>query len=110
MKEIALFEKKKNKTFATVNFLNCWAYRKSTTSVCVAKSTEITLQHPLAGLLRERKLEDVLYENEWKKVPTGECLHMHKKLGLFSSVYVAGIRSPIWKHLQKVFTWKILRH
>ena len=44
-----------------------------------------------------------------KRYRQGMSTHA-QKLGLFSSVYVAGIRSPMWKHLQKVFTWKILRH
>ena len=44
--------------------------------------------HPLAGLLWERKVEEVLFQNGWEEVTTCECLHVHTKLGLFLSVYV----------------------
>ena len=35
--------------------------------------------HPLAGLLRERQLEKVLSEHGWEKVPTWECLFVHRE-------------------------------
>ena len=35
--------------------------------------------HPVAGLLWERKLEEVHLEQNWEKVPTCECLYVHRK-------------------------------
>ena len=44
--------------------------------------------HPVAGLLWERKCEDVPFETGWEKVPTWKCLHVHNELALFLSVFV----------------------
>ena len=44
--------------------------------------------HPLAGLLWERRVEKVLLEHGWEKIPNWECLFVHREKGLFSSVYV----------------------
>ena len=38
--------------------------------------------HPLAGLLRERKFEEVRFVNGRDKVPTRDCLYEPKKLGV----------------------------
>ena len=48
--------------------------------------------HPLAGLLWERKIEEVLFEKGWEEVPTWVCLHVHTKIRLFSSVFVDDIK------------------
>ena len=37
--------------------------------------------HPLAGLLWERQFEEVLMELGWEKVPTWECLFVHREQG-----------------------------
>ena len=39
--------------------------------------------HPLAGLLWERRFEDVPLRHGWEKLPNWECLFVHRKLGLF---------------------------
>ena len=65
--------------------------------------------HPLAGLLWERKFEELRFEKGWDKVPTWECLHAHKKLGLFLSVHLDDVKmieetqnmDSLWKILQK---------
>ena len=65
--------------------------------------------HPLAGLLWERQFVEVLMELGLEKVPNWECLFIHRKQGLFSSVYVDDIKmvgkkqnmSPMWKKLKK---------
>ena len=44
--------------------------------------------HPQAGLLWERKNEEMLFEKGCGKVPTWECLYAHKKPGLFLSRHV----------------------
>ena len=36
--------------------------------------------HPLAGLLWERTLENVVIEEGWEKVPGEECLYLHRNL------------------------------
>ena len=46
------------------------------------------LSHPLRSFLGERKLGDVPSKIGWSKVPTWECLHMHKKLRRFQSIDV----------------------
>ena len=61
--------------------------------------------HPLAGLLRDRKIEEVQLELGWPKVPNWECLFGHRKQGLFLSVYVDDFKKagkkqnmdPMWK-------------
>ena len=44
--------------------------------------------HPLAGLVCERKLKEVLLGLGWEKVPNWECVFVHRKQGLFLSKYV----------------------
>ena len=43
--------------------------------------------HPLAGLLWERQFEKVLLKHGWEKIPSWECLSVHRGR-LFLSVYV----------------------
>ena len=51
----------------------------------------------------------MIFEQEWGNLPTWECLHAHKKLGLFSSVNVDDVKmlgkkqniDSIWKTKQK---------
>ena len=65
--------------------------------------------HPLAGLLWERQFEKVLLNHGWEKIPNWECLFVHRKKGLFLSVYVEDIKlagkkqnlNPVWKVLSK---------
>ena len=52
--------------------------------------------HLLAGLLWERQFEEVLMELGWDKVPRWECLFVHRKQGLFLSVFVDAIKNG-WK-------------
>ena len=62
--------------------------------------------HPLAGLLWEPKFEGVLLKLGWEKVHNWECLFVHRKQGLFLSVYVDDIKmvgkkqnvAPMWKN------------
>ena len=44
--------------------------------------------HPPAGLLWERQFEEAFMELGWEKVSKWECLFVHRKQKLFSSVYV----------------------
>ena len=63
----------------------------------------------LAGLLWERQFEKILLGHGWEKVSNWECLFVHRKKGLFLSVYVDDIRlagkkqniDPMWKVLNK---------
>ena len=65
--------------------------------------------HPLAGLLWERQIENVLMEHGWEKIQNWECLFVHRQKGLFLSVYLDDIKlagkkqniDPIWKLLSK---------
>ena len=67
--------------------------------------------HPLAGVLRERQLEEVLLRLGWEKRPNWECLLVHQKQELFLSVYVDDIEmagrtqnmAPMWKKLMELF-------
>ena len=64
--------------------------------------------HPLAGLLWER-LGKVLLGLGWEKVSNWSCLFVHRKKGLFLTVYVDDIKmaakkqnmAPMWKKLMK---------
>ena len=66
--------------------------------------------HPLARLLWERQFEKVLLGRGWEQVPNWECLFVHRKQGLFLSVYVDDIKwlgrkqhlNPMWKTLMKL--------
>ena len=61
--------------------------------------------HPLAGLLWERRFEEVLLELGWRKVPNWECTFVHRKQRLFLSVYADDMKmggkkqnmAPTWK-------------
>ena len=44
--------------------------------------------HPIAGLLWEKHLGRALFQLAWTRVPSWECLYVHKDQGLFLSVYV----------------------
>ena len=55
-------------------------------------NVEDPVVHPLAGLLWERQCEKVLLGLRWEKVPSKECLFVHRKQGLFLSVEVADIK------------------
>ena len=65
--------------------------------------------NPVAGLLWERQFEEVVLERGWEKVANSECLFVHRKQGLFLSVYVDDIKlagkkqnmAPMWKKLTK---------
>ena len=65
--------------------------------------------HPLAGWLWERPFEEVLLELGLEKVPDWDCLFVHRKQGLFLSVYADDIKmagkkqnmAPMWKRLMK---------
>ena len=48
--------------------------------------------HPLAGLLWEKQFEKILLKHGWEKIPDWECLFVHRKKGLFSSVHVDDIK------------------
>ena len=48
--------------------------------------------HPLAGLLCERQFEKILLQHGWEKVSYWECLFVHRRKGLFLSVYVDDIK------------------
>ena len=62
-------------------------------------------RHPLAGLLWERHFELVLLELGWENVPNEECLFVHRKHGLFLSVYVDHIKIA-GKKQNMAFMWK----
>ena len=63
----------------------------------------------MAGLLWERQFEKILLRIGWEKVPNWECLFVHRRKGLFLSVYVDDIKmtgkkqniNPMWKVLNK---------
>ena len=65
--------------------------------------------HPLAGLL-VKDISKKFTENGWEKIPNWECLFVHRKQGLFLSVYVDAIKidgkkqnmAPVWKKLMKI--------
>ena len=65
--------------------------------------------HPLAGLLWERQFEPALAELGWEKVPNWKSLFVHRKQGLFLSVYVEDITmagkkqnmAPVWKNMMQ---------
>ena len=52
--------------------------------------------HQLAGLLWERRFEDVLLRLGWGKLPNWECLFVHRKHRLFLSVSVDDVKNG-WK-------------
>ena len=65
--------------------------------------------HPPPGLLRERQFEEILLGLGWEKATNWECLFVHRKQGLFLSVFVDDIKmsgkkqnlGPMWKNLMK---------
>ena len=65
--------------------------------------------HPLAGLLWERQCEEAFLELGWEEVPNCECMFVHRKPGLFLSVFVDDIKmdgknknlAPMWKKMMK---------
>ena len=70
---------------------------------------EIFMGIPYAGLPCERQFETALLELGWDKIPNWECVFVHRKQGLFLSVYVEDIKmtrkkknvAPRWKKLMK---------
>ena len=48
--------------------------------------------HPLARLFWERQFEEALLEPGWENIPNWECMFVHRKQGLFLSVYVDDIK------------------
>ena len=48
--------------------------------------------HPLARLLWKRQLEEALSELGWEKIQNWEGMFVHRKQGLFLSVYVDDIK------------------
>ena len=63
--------------------------------------------HPLAGLWLERQFEEVLLELGLEKVPDWDCLFVHRKQGLFLSVYVddmkmAGKKQNMALHAEEI--------
>ena len=67
--------------------------------------------HPLAGPLWERQFEEVLLGFGWKEVPNWECMFVHRKQGLFSSVTWMTLRwlerNSIWLPRGRNW-WKML--
>ena len=65
--------------------------------------------HPLARLLWEKQFEKILLKHGWEKNPNWECLFVHRREGLFWSVFVHDIKlagkkqniDPMWKLLNK---------
>ena len=65
--------------------------------------------HPSAVLLWERQFEEVSVELGWEKIPNCEFMFVHRKQGLFLSVFVDDIKmaeqkqnlAPMWKRLMK---------
>ena len=65
--------------------------------------------HPLAGLLWDRRFEEVEMDLGWKKMPNWKCLIVHRKQGLLLSIHVNDIKmagenqnmAPMWKKLMK---------
>ena len=65
--------------------------------------------HPSAGQLWERQFEKILLKHGWGKIPSWECLFVHREKGVFLSVYVDDIKlagkaqniDPMWKVLNK---------
>ena len=63
----------------------------------------------MAGLLWEKQVEKILLQHGWVEVSNWECLFVHRKKGLFLSVYVDDIKlagkkqniDPVWKVLNK---------
>ena len=53
--------------------------------------------HPVAGILGKGRFQEVLFENGWEKLPTWECLHVHKKHGPFLHVCVENV----WKEAER---------
>ena len=69
----------------------------------------VPLERKLFGrIMWERKFEHFLMELKWEKIPNWECLFVHRKQGLFLSIYVGDKMSgkkqnmaPTWKKLMK---------
>ena len=53
--------------------------------------------HLLEGLLCERQFEKILLKHGWNRIPNRECLFVHRKKGLFLSVYVDDVKLIGWK-------------
>ena len=44
--------------------------------------------HPLAGLLWEKHCQKIFFQEGFEKVPSWECLYVHRREKLFLSIYV----------------------
>ena len=65
--------------------------------------------HPLAGIIWEKHCQKAILQAGFEKIPSWECLFVHREKCLFLSVYVDDFRmagkkenlSPMWKVLRK---------
>ena len=64
--------------------------------------------HPQAGLLWEKKNEELLFEKGCGKVPTWECLYAHKK-ALIILIETCGCYKIGWKEAEHALHVKILQ-
>ena len=63
--------------------------------------------HPMAGLLWEKFCEEILLSEGFEKVPSWECLYVHRQQKIFMSVYVDDFKgagdkenlAAMWKKL-----------
>ena len=58
--------------------------------------------HPSAVLSWGRQFEEILLELEWEKVPNWESLFVHRKQGLFLSVYVEWKEAEYGSHVKEI--------
>ena len=63
--------------------------------------------HPLAGLSRERQIEEILVDLWWEQVPNWECRFVHRKQWLFLSENVDDIKMA-GKKQNMAYMWKKL--
>ena len=75
----------------------------------VALETKLVRSSISPDLQWKSQFEQALLERGWEKIPNWECMFVHRKQGLFLSVYVDDIRiagkkqnlAPMWKRLMK---------
>ena len=65
--------------------------------------------HPLAGLLWERQFEKASLQLGCNKIPNWECMFVHRKQGLFLSVYVDDIKRAAHEALTWLCSTRVLR-
>ena len=103
------FQSQKVQTYGYAFHVTNWPTSWSNTEHPAVPLERNLYSHPLDGLLSERQFEEVLLGLGWEKVPNWECLFVHRKQGLFFSVYVDDIKmagkkqnvAPMWKILMK---------